>query len=98
MEPLDVRVMIGSLRKASYNRKVFDNSHDDIVQAIAAAGAEVDAVREIRPSFEEVFGVLIERDRAAAAQRSAAADGGGPGDDAGTTPSAGAQPAATEAA
>jgi|SRR5215204_5708112 len=28
MDPLDVRVMIGSLRKQSYNRKVFENSHD----------------------------------------------------------------------
>lgn len=27
MEPLDVRVIIGSLRKESYNRKVFENSH-----------------------------------------------------------------------
>lgn len=28
MEPFDVRVMIGSLRKGSFNRKVFENSHD----------------------------------------------------------------------
>lgn len=27
MGPLDIGVIIGSLRKASYNRKVFDNSH-----------------------------------------------------------------------
>lgn len=43
----------------------------DIVQAIAAAGAEVDSVREIRPTFEEVFGVLIERDRATTAEAAA---------------------------
>lgn len=28
MDPIDVRVMIGSLRKESFNRKVFDNSHE----------------------------------------------------------------------
>lgn len=28
METLDVRVIIGSLRKGSYNRKVFENSHE----------------------------------------------------------------------
>lgn len=27
MEPLDIGVIVGSLRAASYNRKVFDNSH-----------------------------------------------------------------------
>ncbi|HET9659974.1 MAG TPA: NADPH-dependent FMN reductase [Thermomicrobiales bacterium] len=27
MEPLDIGVIVGSLRQASYNRKVFDNSH-----------------------------------------------------------------------
>ncbi|HUG28944.1 MAG TPA: ABC transporter ATP-binding protein [Candidatus Limnocylindria bacterium] len=53
--PRDLRVIVQNAGTASA----------DIVQAIAAAGAEVDAVREIRPSFEEVFGVLIERDRAA---------------------------------
>lgn len=56
--PRDLRVIVQDAGTASA----------DIVQAIAAAGAEVDAVREIRPSFEEVFGVLIERDRAATAR------------------------------
>ena len=27
MSPLDIGVIVGSLRKASYNRKIFDNSH-----------------------------------------------------------------------
>ena len=30
---------------------------------MAAAGGEVESVREIRPSFEEVFTALVERDR-----------------------------------
>ena len=53
----------------------------DIVQAIAAAGAEAEAVREIRPTFEEVFAVLIERDRAelAAAKKADADDADGSG-------------------
>ena len=55
--PRDLRVIVEDAGTASA----------DIVQAIADAGAEVEAVREIRPSFEEVFGVLIERDRAATA-------------------------------
>ena len=86
--PRDLRVVVEDAGTASA----------DIVQAIGAAGAEVDAVREIRPSFEEVFGVLIERDRAATAQQSADGDGGGPGDDAGTTAGADERPATTEAA
>lgn len=36
----------------------------DAVEAMAAAGGEVASVREIRPSFEEVFTALVERDRA----------------------------------
>ena len=35
MEQLDVRVMIGSLRKDSYNRKVFENSHDLVPDSMA---------------------------------------------------------------
>jgi ABC-2 type transport system ATP-binding protein len=35
----------------------------DIVQALSEAGAEADSVREVRPSFEEVFTELVERDR-----------------------------------
>jgi ABC-2 type transport system ATP-binding protein len=86
--PRDLRVVVEDAGTASA----------DIVQAIGAAGAEVDAVREIRPSFEEVFGVLIERDRAATAQQSAAGDGGRPGDHGDTTAAGGGQSAATEAA
>jgi ABC-2 type transport system ATP-binding protein len=71
--PRDLRVIVEDAGTASA----------DIVQAIAAAGAEVDAVREIRPSFEEVFGVLIERDRAATARQSAAAGEGADRNDAG---------------
>ena len=44
----------------------------DVVQAIAAAGGEVDAIREVRPSFEEVFTELVERDRATRASTEAA--------------------------
>jgi ABC-2 type transport system ATP-binding protein len=36
----------------------------DVVQALTAAGAEVEAVRESRPTFEEVFATLVERYRA----------------------------------
>jgi ABC-2 type transport system ATP-binding protein len=35
----------------------------DTVQELTAAGGEVDSVREVRPSFEEVFSDLVERDR-----------------------------------
>ncbi len=35
----------------------------DVVQALTAAGGEVESVREVRPSFEEVFSELVERDR-----------------------------------
>lgn len=38
----------------------------DVVQAITGAGAEVEAVRESRPTFEEVFATLVERHRAGA--------------------------------
>jgi ABC-2 type transport system ATP-binding protein len=37
----------------------------DAIQAMAAAGTEVDAVRELRPTFEEVFTALVERARSA---------------------------------
>jgi ABC-2 type transport system ATP-binding protein len=36
----------------------------DVVQVLTAAGAEVEAVRESRPTFEEVFATLVERYRA----------------------------------
>ena len=52
--PRDLRVIVDDAGEATA----------DIVQAISAAGAEAEAVREMRPTFEEVFAVLIERDRA----------------------------------
>lgn len=36
----------------------------ETVQAMSAAGGEVASVREVRPTFEEVFTLLVERDRA----------------------------------
>jgi len=36
----------------------------DVVQVISGAGAEVESVRESRPTFEEVFTTLVERHRA----------------------------------
>jgi ABC-2 type transport system ATP-binding protein len=40
-------------------------SSADIVERVARAGGEIDSVREVRPSFEEVFTELVERDRVA---------------------------------
>jgi ABC-2 type transport system ATP-binding protein len=37
----------------------------DAIQAMAAAGTEVEAVRELRPTFEEVFTTLVDRSRSA---------------------------------
>jgi ABC-2 type transport system ATP-binding protein len=37
----------------------------DVVEAVAARGGEVTAAREARPSFDDVFAILVERDRAA---------------------------------
>ena len=47
----------------------------DAVQAMSEAGAKVASVREIRPSFEDVFAALVERDavRRAADERGEAA-------------------------
>ncbi len=36
----------------------------DMVQSMGAEGVQVEAVREIRPTFEDVFAHLVERDRA----------------------------------
>ncbi len=46
----------------------------DMVQSMGVAGAQVEAIREIRPTFEDVFAHLVERDRAA---REAEGDDGG---------------------
>lgn len=53
--PRDFRLVVEDAGKASA----------DAVQAVSGAGGEVDAVREIRPTFEEVFAELVERDRSA---------------------------------
>jgi ABC-2 type transport system ATP-binding protein len=37
----------------------------DAVQAMSASGGEVESIRELRPTFEEVFTTLVERDKAA---------------------------------
>ena len=39
----------------------------DAIKAMAEAGTDVDSVRELRPTFEEVFTALVERARAAGA-------------------------------
>ena len=46
----------------------------DAVEALSAAGGEVESVREIRPTFEEVFTALVERDRAQQEAEGEAAD------------------------
>jgi ABC-2 type transport system ATP-binding protein len=38
----------------------------DVVEAITADGGDVGAAREYRPSFDEVFALLVERDRTTA--------------------------------
>jgi hypothetical protein len=42
-----------------------------ISEAVAERGGEVDSAREYRPSFDEIFAELVQRDRAA---RGVAAD------------------------
>ncbi len=46
----------------------------DAVEALSAAGGEVQTVREIRPTFEDVFTALVERDRAEREAADRAAD------------------------
>lgn len=36
----------------------------DVVEAVTQSGAEIASAREVRPSFDEVFATLVERDRA----------------------------------
>lgn len=36
----------------------------DVIEAVTAAGAEVASIREARPTFDEVFAILVERGRA----------------------------------
>ena len=37
----------------------------EVVEAITSSGGDVNAAREVRPSFDEVFAILVERDRLA---------------------------------
>jgi len=43
-----------------------------VVDAVTAAGSEVVSAQEVRPSFDEVFAVLVERANAEAATQAAA--------------------------
>lgn len=54
----------------------------DAIQAMAEAGTEVDSVRTLRPTFEEVFTTLVERSRsgAAAAEAEPSPEGGDEGE------------------
>src|SRR6185503_19647670 len=54
----------------------------DTIQAMSEAGTDVEAVREYRPTFEEVFTALVERSRSneAAPEAPEGADDDGPGD------------------
>ena len=45
----------------------------DAIQAMAEAGTEVDAIRELRPTFEDVFTALVDRSRNSAATPESAA-------------------------
>jgi ABC-2 type transport system ATP-binding protein len=46
----------------------------DVVEAVLARGGEVTSAREERPSFDDVFAALVERDQAKTATEEAAAD------------------------
>jgi ABC-2 type transport system ATP-binding protein len=67
-----------------------------VVDTIGEAGADVASAREYRPSFDEVFAALVERDAAQRATERDAAEGGGgdrggqsgPDDDAAAGPQA----------
>jgi ABC-2 type transport system ATP-binding protein len=51
--PRDFRLVVEDAGKAAA----------DMVHDLSGTGAEVESVREVRPSFEEVFAELVERDR-----------------------------------
>jgi ABC-2 type transport system ATP-binding protein len=46
----------------------------DAIQAMSERGAEVETVRELRPTFEEVFAALVERARSSGAEGAQPAD------------------------
>lgn len=49
----------------------------DVVEAVTMHGGEVTSAAEARPSFDEVFAILVERDRIARPDRERASRGGG---------------------
>src|SRR5204862_8043516 len=49
----------------------------DTVETVMGVGGEVEAVREVRPTFEEVFAALVQRDRAERESRRPASPGAG---------------------
>ncbi len=70
MEPLDVRVMIGSLRKESYNRKVFENSHELVPETMTLTEIPIwelplfdqDIQEHPTPVIERFWGAVREAD------------------------------------
>ncbi len=54
----------------------------EAIEAMSAAGGDVESVREVRPTFEDVFATLVERDRdrTRAAEPQADADASGEGE------------------
>jgi len=54
----------------------------DAIQAMAEQGAEVESIRELRPTFEEVCTALVDRSRSGTAESDTATpDAAGPDDD-----------------
>ena len=53
----------------------------DAIQAMAERGAEVESIRELRPTFEDVFTALVNRSRSGVAAPGAAAPRTGANDD-----------------
>ena len=69
----------------------------EAIQAMSAAGGELESVREVRPTFEDVFATLVERDRdrpREAAGERGAEPATGPGADPATEPGGNAENAA----
>jgi chromate reductase len=70
MEPIDVRVIIGSLRAESYNRKLFENSHDLVPETMTLTEIPVwelplfnqDVQLDPTPVVERFWGAVREAD------------------------------------
>lgn len=70
METLDVRVMIGSLREDSYNRKVFNNSHDLVPDTLSLTEIPIwelplynqEVMEHPTPVIERFWGAVREAD------------------------------------